>query len=67
MMKNFAIVERLKVQFRAEAFNVFNHPSAGNPNATFGASNFGTVSSIQQVPGTISGARVLSLSGKIIF
>jgi hypothetical protein len=67
LMKNFAIVERLKFQFRAEAFNVFNHPSAGNPNSTFGASNFGTVSSIQQVPGTISGARVLSLSGKVIF
>jgi len=80
VMKNFAIYERLKFQFRAEAFNVFNHASAGNPNASIGHgtdkatgaaipdfSNFGTVSSVQQIPGSISGARVLSLSGKIIF
>jgi hypothetical protein len=77
LMKNFAIYERLKFQFRAEAFNVFNHPSGGNPNASFGHDNanppnpnfsgFGSVTSAQQIPGSISGARVLSLTGKLIF
>jgi hypothetical protein len=30
-------------------------------------SGFGTVTTVQQIPGTLSGARVLSLTGKIIF
>jgi hypothetical protein len=77
LFKNFDIWERLKFQFRAEAFNAFNHPSANTPNATIGHdssaiaqptfSNFGTVTSVYQIPGTLSGARVLSLTGKIIF
>ncbi len=77
VFKNFDIWERLKFQFRAEAFNAFNHPSAGNPNAQIGAAttaaptptfnNFGTVTSVYTIPGTLSGARVLSLTGKIIF
>jgi len=77
LFKNFSLYERMKFQFRAEAFNVFNHPSAGNPNASIGHDSstdaqptfagFGTVTSVQQIPGTLSGARVLSLSGKLIF
>jgi hypothetical protein len=77
VFKNFNIYERMKFQFRAEAFNVFNHPSAGEPNAVIGHdssavaqptfSGFGTVTSVYQIPGTLSGARVLSLSGKLIF
>jgi len=35
--KNFKISERFKVQFRAEFFNVLNHPSFGPPLAFQGA------------------------------
>jgi len=31
-MKNFSIGERLTVQFRADIFNLFNHPNFANPD-----------------------------------
>jgi hypothetical protein len=39
IFKNFPIWERAKFQFRAEASNVFNHPSAANPNSNNGNGN----------------------------
>jgi hypothetical protein len=77
VFKNFAILERAKFQLRVEAANVFNHPSASNPSSTLGpagsvgtgvsTSGFGTITSMQTIPGEFSGARVVSFAGKFIF
>jgi hypothetical protein len=73
IFKDFSIWERLKFQFRAEAGNLFNHPTLANPNSdmqggwsasdptTWG--DFGTVTSTRN--GTSS--RAIQLAGKIIF
>jgi hypothetical protein len=45
MTKDFAIVERVKVQFRASAYNAFNHPVFSGPNTTVGNASFGRISS----------------------
>lgn len=43
LIKNFRFAERFTFQFRAEAFNLFNHPNFANPSATFGTLSFGNI------------------------
>jgi hypothetical protein len=34
VLKNIKVTERFQLQFRAESFNLLNHPNFGNPNTT---------------------------------
>jgi hypothetical protein len=43
LFKNFRITESVRVQFRSEFFNVFNHPSFDALSTGFGSVNFGAV------------------------
>ncbi|MFY9531165.1 MAG: TonB-dependent receptor [Candidatus Acidiferrales bacterium] len=49
VFKTFTVKERFSAQFRAEVFNVLNHPNIANP---YGASNFGGVGDSLNGPGT---------------
>ena len=42
-IKNFQITERAKMQFRAEAFNAWNHPNLGGPNTSPTSTAFGQI------------------------
>jgi hypothetical protein len=50
LFKEFHAVERLSVQFRAEAFNAFNHVQFGNPDTTVTDPGFGTITSQNNLP-----------------
>lgn len=45
--KEANIRERIKLQFRCDIYNVFNHPNFDLPGRIFGASNFGVVTSAE--------------------
>ena len=64
LMKYFPIKERVKFQFRFEAFSIFNHANFGNPSAGFGAGNFGNITGLN---GTAPGTRNIQLGGKLQF
>ena len=53
--------EGMRLEFRAEAFNVFNHPQFQGPNTTVGDSNFGVITS------TVNNPRELQLALKLYF
>ena len=41
--KHIPLNERVQLEFRAEFFNIFNHPQYGLPQATPSASGFGSI------------------------
>ncbi|MGH7867738.1 MAG: TonB-dependent receptor domain-containing protein, partial [Candidatus Dormibacteraceae bacterium] len=45
LLKDFALSERFKLQFRAETYNTFNSASFGYPGASIGTGTFGTITS----------------------
>jgi hypothetical protein len=45
LAKTFRVTERVHIDFRAEAFNLFNRVVFGGPATNLSASNFGIVSS----------------------
>jgi hypothetical protein len=50
LFKSFSITETKVVQFRAEAFNIWNTPQFGRPNSTIDTPTFGQISSLASPP-----------------
>jgi len=72
--REFPIFENLRLQFRADAFNVFNHPNFGTVNPNVGQRTFGqATSTLANSLGTLSplyqqgGPRSMQFALKIIF
>ncbi len=65
--KNTTIKERASLQFRAEAFNLFNHPNFGQPANSVTSSVFGQITSTRTTRGDLGSSRQLQLGLKLIF
>jgi hypothetical protein len=69
LSKNFAITERVKAQFRFDAYNIFNHPVLALPNSCVDCSNGGQITDIEadSAPGAPIGMRQLQFGARVTF
>jgi hypothetical protein len=72
LQRSFPIHEQLHLNFRAEAFNVFNHPSIGGPFEGLSASIFGELTGVTMIGSpnslySMGSARSLQFSLKLQF
>jgi hypothetical protein len=56
LQKRFFLKERLKLNFRASAFNLLNNPQWSNPSGSSSSSSFGKITSILNTGATGTGA-----------
>jgi hypothetical protein len=61
LFKTFALPRETQLVFRAEVFNVFNHPQFANPGTTTDSAGFGEITSIVNNP------RLIQLALKLAF
>ncbi|MEA2257987.1 MAG: hypothetical protein QOJ51_812 [Acidobacteriaceae bacterium] len=69
VIRSFPFWREKRIEFRAEAFNIFNHPVFAAPTGDISNTNFGVVTP-QNGPfsnGLANSPRQLQMSGKIIF
>ena len=60
--RTFPLTERYKMDFRAEAFNLFNHPQFGNP-----ATTLSNTSTLGRITTLAYGPRILQVALKLTF
>jgi hypothetical protein len=65
LMKSVRFTESVRLQFGAQAANLFNHPNYAPPNTVFNTAPFGTISALQSAEG--AGPRVIQLTGRFAF
>ncbi len=69
VFKDLFMEKRVHGQFRAEGFNLLNHPNFANPNATASSGTFGQITSTNTSTGTGTTGlpRVFQFGAKVIF
>ncbi len=67
LLKETPITEGTHLEFRAEVFNVFNHPNFGEPDSTFGTPGFGQIFQTFGATLGFGTSRQIQLAMKYIF
>jgi Carboxypeptidase regulatory-like domain/TonB dependent receptor len=69
VLKNTKIAESLRLQFRAEFFDIFNHANFGQPGrvAQVGSTSFGVITSTRFPTGDSGSSRQVQFAMKLIF
>jgi hypothetical protein len=67
VLKNTKITENLRVQFRTEIFDLFNHANFGQPGRVVGSATFGQITNTRFPTGDSGSSRQLQFALKLIF
>jgi hypothetical protein len=67
VLKNTNITESLRVQFRTEIFDLFNHANFGQPGRVVGTQAFGQITNTRFATGDSGSSRQLQFALKLIF
>jgi hypothetical protein len=67
LVKSTAVKENVNLQFRAEAFNVFNHPNFSQPNRTVNSGDFGRITTTRAARGDLGSSRQIQFGLKLMF
>jgi hypothetical protein len=67
VLKNTKLNEKITLQFRFEAFDIFNHPSFGQPGRVVGTPAFGRVVNTRFPTGDSGSSRQLQFALKLMF
>jgi Carboxypeptidase regulatory-like domain/TonB dependent receptor-like, beta-barrel len=67
VLKDTRITERFNLQFRAEMFDIFNHPNFGDPVLTASSASFGEITSTRFPTGDFGSSRQIQFALKLQF
>jgi hypothetical protein len=67
VLKKTNITERLRTEFRAEFFDLFNHANFGQPGAVVGSATFGQITNTRFPTSDSGSSRQLQFALKLIF
>jgi len=67
ILKVTKLRENLRMQFRTEIFDLFNHPNFGQPGRIVGTSSFGKILNTRFSPGDSGSARQIQFAVKFLF
>jgi hypothetical protein len=67
VMKNTKLGDRMRAQFRAEFFDLFNHANFGQPGNVVGSPSFGRITNTRFPTGESGSSRQVQLGMKLMF
>ena len=67
VLKNIKLDEKMRLQFRAEVFDLLNHASFGQPGRVVGSATFGQISKTRFPTGDSGSSRQLQFALKLMF
>jgi len=67
VLKNTKLNEKLTLQFRAEAFDLFNHANFGQPGRIVGSAGFGRITNTRFPTGDSGSSRQIQFAAKLMF
>jgi hypothetical protein len=67
VIKNTFIGEQVRIQVRAEVFDLFNHANFGRPGNTVGTPSFGRISTTRFPTGESGSSRQIQFALKLFF